>query len=482
MAQYQSVRATSGILVALGLAAVMALSPAAHAKKVKLKKLPNSLDRHGLVVLQLGPNMWNNATVVLKPGRNSSAHDGFFVEKLKPGKYTLEGITRVLGSSGTYSTIANGTITTTTYAKLPINREFQIEAGKITHLGLLYLIQEPGKPGGEGSQVYILPFENPGPEQRYFQKYYPELAETIKPADVIVPEYSYVNDRLTEIREIVLGLYADDAIKLARQDRRFGASGASNPILLSQSGWASGDLGMVARSREGRLLILDNPAVDRLSHIGSVAGSEWFYSQAGGLLRNSGSSLQQVTTLPGGFFVNNAFKIGEQGLLLVDNQFNFLVSVDAGQSWKQTSDYNVGRKQALRVSHSITGDDVYIIGRDHALLMKQPRVVVVDRKTGEIRPFAAPAKILKHMVAAFETDAGLFVQTEKPLSTPTTLYFQRNGATDWVKNEILSFHSCRVAIPAAEQIEALCGYGRVHLVSRDFGESWQQVQQTMSHN
>ena len=88
------------------------------------------------------------------------------------------------------------------------------------------------------------------------------------------------------------------------------------------------------------------------------------------------------------------------------------------------------------------------------------------------------------MVAAFETDAGLFVQTEPGPGTPTTLHFRRNGTQEWVKNQIQTFRRCKVSIPSpsAEQIDAICSYGRIHLVSRDLGQTWYSAQPALSSN
>ncbi len=467
---------TCQALIILGFVLTLA-APMAQAAKVKLKKLPDSLDRHGLVVLQLGPTQWNNATVALSPGKNSSAHDGFFIEKLKPGKYTLDSVTRVTG--GGSSSFMGTTVTTTNYARLPIQREFTVEAGKITHLGLLYLVHQPGKTNEDGAQVFILPFSNPGPEQGYLQKYYPDLFATLSPDDVIVPDHESVNDKLKDIRKIVYGLYADDGFKL--RAKGLDSNNLNLPVLFSESGWAFGDLGIVARPDKNRVTILKNDSVDRLGHVGTLGDAEWFFSQAGGVFHTGGNRLVEAQSIPDGFLASNGFMLGPDSMVLVDNQFNFLLTRDNGQSWSHTTDYSVGKKRVVRVSHSVTGGRAYVIGHDYKLLSKKGRVVVIDRATGQMEPFEAPPKILKKMVAAFETDAGLIVQTE---GNTTALHFRRKGEQEWVKNEIMNFFGCEVSVPSpgGERIDAICGFGRLHLVSHDFGQTWYSAQPALSSN
>lgn len=461
------------VTATLALTLFLTLSLPAFAEKLRLERLPDQLGDKGLLVAQIGPEKWQDAEAELSDGTKHRLHRGFLVAALEPGRYTLSRVTRQAG-------IDYGLTTQTTrFSSLNLDREFEVVPGKVAHLGLTYLLEEPGKAAeGEGKQFIILSFENTGPEMRHLREFYPTLANTLEPGDVVTQPADYSNDKIQKIRELLYQLYAKEAARLAALGNEILGMGVSAPIEFTKSGLVVGDLGFLARKgSDGKLRLVVNDSLDRLSPLEFHAEDPWFHSREGDLYRIRDGAVVRVDSLPEDFYVTAGARLSETGILLSDRRFRFLVSGDGGTTWSRTDTLAASADQTLRVDFSAGDERVFAIGNDSSYFFKKPSAAIIDRASGEVREFDVPKKIKKGMRAVFETEAGLYVQTENAGSQPTTLYLRRHGTDKWVKNEVLNYFGCRVSFPdrTGKTISAFCGPNQnVPLISVDFGETWQR--------
>ena len=461
------------ILVAATLACAVV-----SAEKLKLNKLPNQLDKKGLVIMQIGPSQWDGAEIKLSNGKKSKIQAGFLVESLTPGQYSVESVTGLSGFN--YGVISH----TTTYSTLTIGRDFEVLPGSITNLGLLYVLEQSDHKNTEDKEVFALSFDNKGAVSQYLQQYYPTLSANISADDIILAPHTYSNDKLPEIRNILYRLYAESAYRLYKAGNEFLGMLIASPVQLTESGYAVGDLGLIAQPNDdGKLNILANDSVARLSQVKYSEAAPWFFSQSGDLYRMDGARLVPVQSKPDDFHVASAAMLSDTAIALADRRFNFLVSMDVGQTWQQSDHLSLPDNQSLSIDFAAGADRIYAMGRDSAWLMKKPAAAILDRSTGEVSDFELPKKIKKHMKAIFETEAGLYVQTEKAGSTPTTLHLLRTGSDKWEKSEVMRYFGCRVAFPnqSGRDITALCGPRKDVLVySRDYGQTWERGQAQVS--
>ena len=459
------------LVVLVLLITALLVVPVADAKKVKLKRLPDNLGKDGLVVMQIAPSRWEGAEVKLSNGKKGEAHNGFFVQKLKPGTYS---VSTVKGLTGTTSNVLG---TSLVYTILTVNREFEIKPGKITHLGMLYMLAEPGtKKADEKREYLMLPFRNQGSEQAFLQEFHPGLAANVSSDDVIMAPGKYINDKAYTAREMLFKLGYKDAYALRQTDNEFMGMSTSGSVVITDSNYIVGDLGLVAiPTTDGKLEILSNESVDRMSQVKYSKQKPWFYSAGGNVYKLTNNKLAKVTSMPADFFPTSGAMLSDTSLVFSDRRFNFLISLDDGQTWQRTTDFSLANNQSLSASFVAGKDRIYAIGKDSAYLLKKAAAIVVDRQTGAVSEFDVPKKIKKRLKAVFETDAGLFVQTEKS-GLPTTLHFRKSGTNDWVKSEVGTKFGCRIAFPnkSGKDIIAKCGSPKypATLVSQDFGTTW----------
>lgn len=463
--------------IALCAAFVVALtSQTALAKKVKLPDLPDKLGKDGLVIMQVGPHhKWHNAEVRIKKSKKGNAHDGFFVRKLKPGKYTLESVKRISGFSSTI------THNVTHFAIMPINREFEIHAGKVTHLGLQYLLEDPkNDKSDEAGEFIAMAFENTGSEHAFLTEYYPELAANVTADDVVTDPHDYVNDKLPMARRILIQLSIAEVLQ--RRKNGIESDGLRNraAVDISESNYVVGDLGLVARvGSDKNLEYLESHTVDRIAQIRFSGKNPWFYSRTGNLYKLNGSELVRVDNKPADFLVTGGAMLNDDGLVLSDRRFHFLVSQDQGASWTESDTVGLANKQFVYSKFSAGSDSVFAIANDRAYLMKKTAVAKIDRNSGQVSEMKLPKKLAKHVAKIFETQAGMFALTNQ-FGEKSLLYHKATGSDEWVKNEIVNYNGCKVSFAndTGKDIFAHCGPTRkeLALVSGDYGKSWYRRQ------
>lgn len=195
------------------------------------------------------------------------------------------------------------------------------------------------------------------------------------------------------------------------------------------------------------------------------------------LLTREGQRLKQIH-LPAGFYPVRGALLADQGIVLADSQFNLMVSMDNGLSWKlNTQGMLAGiEMQGGTFNHSRSG--LYAIAWQYAWLGGSSSVVSIDAGSGKVSTFSIPEEVGNDIRGVSETDLGVFLQVVD-YSYPDTLYFKAKGSSDWRKSEILNYVDCRLSFPAntGERVVAKCGRprGSEQFVSPDQGASWQPL-------
>ncbi len=459
-------------VIALVAVIAVSLSPTVVAEKVKLKPLPDKLGNDGLVIMQIAPYAkWRDAEVRFSDGSKGRAYDGFFVRKLRPGKYTIESVKRASGYS------SDVVSQTTYYSILRVDREFEVQAGKVTHLGLQYLLENPENDGRtEGGEFFALAFDNKGSEHAFLSEYYPRLADNLSPNDVIADPHDYDNDKLPMIREVVVQLALADAVKARKNGSAIEGLRGSNAIEITESTYIVGDLGLIARAgTDGKPQYFALDSVDRVAQVQGSRDNPWFYTRAGDLYRLAGDDIEKVTTKPRSFLPSNGVMLSDNAIALSDRQFSFLISIDNGQSWKQSDVMAMKARQSVDTRFNVGIDNVFAIVDDRAVILGSSGVAAIDKATGVVSEFELPKSIAKNVHTLLETRAGMFAATLNP-NWSARLYHRPVGSDEWEKNRIAKTWYCKVgtADASGEELTAEC-HG-TKMISRDYGKTWQLAQ------
>ena len=449
----------------------LTLSTTASAGKIKLRKLPDRLDKHGLVVMQLGPHaLWQSAELEFVNGKDFRAHEGFFVAALAPGTYTIESVQTQAGWDSLKSAYVLDI--------LDLGRKFEIQAGKVTHLGMTYFLADPKNGYGNEKRRYVpLVFKASGSERSYLQEYYPKLAASIDPSDVILSPYEYSDAKLSSVRELLVSLYAKRAYEAMQSDYGLRGMQSSKPIEITKSNFVIGDLGIVARvGSNGQFEYLETGTVSRIAELEFASATPWFYSRTGMIYGWDKDQVSPVTSLPRDFLATNGAMIDDKKVVLTDRRFNILTTSDSGQSWSR---YN---KQSSRENQSVSSQ--FTLGASRLFVMADSTAAVVDRESTNVSELVLPKKIRKGIQGVYETDAGLFVHSQVGLK-PTKLHFLADGADEWISNTTENYFGCSIHFPDTHgpDVRAICGNSKypTYLRSQDYGKTWHRYQPAVAN-
>lgn len=455
------------------------LSGTASAEKLKLRKLPDNLGKNGLVTMQIGPHTtWRSAKLEFASGKMYEAHDGFFVAKLRPGTYTIHTIRAKAG----WDSVKTAEV----YDIVTVDRRFTVEAGKVTHLGLQYFLADPKNGRGNEERRYMtLAFKSQGPERAYLKEYYPALAATLSPDDVVLAAHEYADEKLQAVREILITYYAKGAYDALKSGRSVSGMRSSLPVEITASNFIIGDLGLVARAgSNGKFEYLETGTVSRIGQLEFPGDAPWFFSRTGTVYNWQGETLAPVSTLPDDFLPNNGALLGSGEAVLTDRRFRLLTSTNSGKSWSVYDELSLPENQSVSTSFSSGVNNVFAMATDPAYFFKKSATVTIDRKSALISELVLPKKVRNGIQGIYETDAGLFVHSQVRLD-PTKLHFLRSGAREWVSNTVSTYFGCTISFPTRQgtEVRALCGTSQypAYLSSKDFGASWEPIRPAVAN-
>lgn len=240
-----------------------------------------------------------------------------------------------------------------------------------------------------------------------------------------------------------------------------------------------GELGLIARiDLAGGFHLIDTGTLDRIAALDTQGQTRFLLTRSGELLALHEESVERLT-VPVGFRAMAGTELNDSSIALVDRRFRFAISHDSGETWQIDTTYATDDDQELIPILQGGESRIVAIGSDHEpIYFKDGEVVQIDRQTGQLSVLELPRKIRNNMTRVFETEAGLYIQTEDA-GKPTTLNFLANGSDEWIKNVVGSYYGCNVSFTdsTGNNIEAQCGVREhpAHLESSDRGRTWAVV-------
>ncbi len=165
----------------------LALSACAVAPQRGYAPLPDRLTDQGVVVAEV--HGFTGEEININSRTRAYLHNRHLVLPLSPGKYTLNSISS--------TTKAGNYIHTNS---LPLNREFEVKAGKVTNLGLVLIAFDPQNK----SKFFAYALDNTPAAQRYLRASHPALAASLNAGDFVLAPGKYVPaDKTPMVRKLV---------------------------------------------------------------------------------------------------------------------------------------------------------------------------------------------------------------------------------------------------------------------------------------
>ncbi|MFW1678170.1 hypothetical protein ACFVYJ_10360 [Pontibacter sp. JAM-7] len=430
--------------------------------------LPSQLTQSGMVMLQISPTLsWGKAEIAIEGEVERKAHNGFYLNELKPGKYVMQSLTLTSGYASSYNGVSQKN--TTYYKRLRLDFEFEIKAGQVTNLGMVYI-----HPDRKGDRYNILRLKNGDSGWRYLQDYHPVLAKNLSADQMRLVDAQYVNEQIDVIRTALLSdMHNPPKGKVGDTPDLtllYPAIYKHHQYLVGELGTLLDDSARPANTSK----FYNTGTLDRITGFSFTGERAWFLSERGKVLRRAGDRLTEVA-VPKDFFAIRGALYADLGVVLVDRNFNLLVSDDDGVSWTKYSQGVLPGEEMPDGNFNMTHNGVYAIGRQYAWIGGHSTAVFVDMELGLVSPFKLPKGIANDLRSIYNTDLGIFLHGVDS-GNPDKVYFKADGDDQWQVNEILIYRGCQLSFPenTGEKVIAECRVleGKKNLVSVDFGKTW----------
>jgi hypothetical protein len=380
--------------------------------------------------------------------------DAFVVVALAPGAHTLNS----LGGYGGYVDDRQ------MYRTYPIERRFEIQAGRITSLGTLVLIPDSRDPEKKFLTVALRDSED---MDVYLRTTHPDLHRSLKDKNIHYAPGKYVDDaELDAIRRII-------AVAKARR---------TNP--RSRLPYAYGPLGTLARfktNNRNELTVEIMPTGTRTGVISCVSdGARVNCLSQDSALHEMTATTFRTIKLPFPTRIAFLHRFQGNGLLVVDGHQNIHASTDAGRSWKSDNRYAKQTTSAYLWQYKFTEgkQGFYLLSGVHAVGGWEPLLFY-----GRYRPLGIEAVSLPpgyyDFAGVVETEAGVVLGPTRPdlfVFDKNVFHFRPNGSTEWRRHGGPP-GSC-VGLDTDQHRRVLYTYcqkgGEERYASHDQGMTWQK--------
>jgi hypothetical protein len=337
------------------------------ASKSSIPDLPDKLAEQGLLVARLympGSASWDNAKVEIDGKLHPSGlRDGFIAIALSPGEHYLpqlriegrllsyedsgsSGLRKVRGGGGApiYYYVPGGSGVRTYFTTLAVMRRFQIEAGKITNLGLMvYLADDPKESsGGSSRQYHAVALDNSAEIGYYLETNYPALMGTLADHTPKLAPGNYLDPKkLPELRRYIAALEA--------KGKKIISSGTT-AVLYGDAGTL-----VAAKPKPGGGSVFEVLDTGTLANIVDARRADdrlVFLTSEAKLLTYEGGKLS-MTGIPYRIHPVKMSSIGKDNLTIVDNRMSIMTSQDGGAHW---SKYDGARIDTPRSDIGVVSD------------------------------------------------------------------------------------------------------------------------------
>lgn len=352
------------------------------ANKHALPKLPSEIDEDGLMVARLcvlGLRSIENASITINGKPYPKAmRNGHIAIALEPGTYKLEsiraeglllGAAPVEASSSIHPAKRGGRTTTyyyvpsrptpVTYTTLAINREFRVEAGRVTNLGLMVYVpiaDDPTKArvlenANKSRDYRVFTLDNSAEMGAFLSTNFPNLAMQLAGRETILAPGKYVEGKaIPALRRAIAALEGNGPNRVVTPEGSIMVFGRAGTIAT---------LGTGPTGKPRVTEVLDTGTLS------DVVGGAWvgeryrFLTSDAQLLHWDGERLSKTTfPYPVQPVLMKAF--GDRGLLVVDNRMNIMTNNDADGPW--TRHERTATKEA-RLDIQAVGDEdgIYVV-------------------------------------------------------------------------------------------------------------------------
>jgi hypothetical protein len=436
---------------------------------------PDELKTEGLLVFEmarhpvagLGPMIWiQDAEISGKRYRGLLRSGNLFAVVLPPGEHVLESLHGQSPNRGS-SHFGGVTVYSKPSAQWEANRNFTIEAGKVTNLGGLLFMENDADP-----RRFRLAYIDSSKAPPSLWAANPKLAAALG------------SDKFS----MAPGVYASpvqlNAVRTELLEAKFKTM---TPAAIEHSNFVASDAGSLALLVKGdgkpASLKLVDPGTFRFDKCRNWSTGAACYLNDNGVLIIDDKSKTEVR-YPRDFKPTDYLVFGERGIVLVDGRFRILMSRNAGQNWALDESIKLEKETfALRplLRNGAKGFYVhskYLFGKPEV-----KRLLYSPYEKLELRPIEMPEEVEKIDIF-LESDRGLYVAFTTTKNT-APLYFQANGKTEWEKRATIPGGGCLHLFADrkdSNRLTAICSSQTKseakEYLSDDDGLSWREGVQT----
>lgn len=467
-------------------AILTALALAGCVSKHALPDLPAELGERGILVARfyvLGMQAIENANVTID-GRDiaSSMRDGYVAVALEPGEHTLGRIrasgqllssnlveerspirTVKGGSAPTYIYVPGYTVT---YTTLAVDREFRIEPGKVTNLGLIVYVPVPDDPDRKRASVNnardfrVFALDNTAEISTFLETNYPQLVKTLRSREVALAPGKYLESKnLPALRRAIAAheVRGPNVVRSPGKSVVFGRAGTLVAVSEGKAGAA--------------------PVVEPLDTgtLADIVGGAWiqdaftFLTSDAQLLRWDGKALAR-SPFPHRVQPVRLQALGEAGLIAVDNHMNIMTAETPNGEWRR---FAGGATPEARVDVRVVRDrkGAYVVlgtrGMPDAIYFvaesgDPPVKIPVPENLAGILPGDNTSLIVR--------DQGVFIVSSKP-----SFYFWSKATRQWTLQSQPS-GKCKAMKFSRESAEIIVSCDGTDYRSDDNGATWAKPQ------
>jgi hypothetical protein len=462
------------------LAALLAITcaPAAYAKKIMpvTEPKPELVATHGFVVGTLAGGNGKTAENFSPPFQvliddESLSTDRTFMVAVTPGTHVLRQVKATIQTADNY--VGRKEFLTSTYT---LNRQFTVEAGKVTILGALYLYEKDMPPADLSDAdttgaFIVLAADNGAFVTEFIERKYPEIYAKL--ADkALHPASAFLNDNQYKALHRVMA-----RVKL-RDNLKGKARLQPNMRYL-----VYGDLGMAGHlytDKSGALSRFDSFELDTFETVQScdvddkrhvcLTMTQWSWSgyERRAFAGSQGSKAQRLA-LPDGASPIGAHLFGSDGMILGDYNYRLYARASAQEPWQAFEQKGV--KAGAFVARYNFGDAAegvytYYEGNEHALTFTN----LADAAT---RALPLPPKF-KGGAKVLVTPQHLVIGPEWNLFSASEVYRRRHENGEWAMSKLPKGRCDWMGLDSNKRLLVACGAspGTTYYVSLDDGATW----------
>lgn len=418
-----------------------------------LTPLPSELGKNGIlmatfVLPTVYSNLRNGYAEITRGKRRIT--NGQLVAALRPGKYRLRSLHAEWLERATYNTMNRHT------ERLRFNqdREFTVETGKVTNLGLVIVLTST-QPNMLKTATIILA-DNNVEQENYLRANYPESINQLHSPTPLLAPGKYVDQaELRKTRALIAESVPPPHPVFGDIRVEIGGAGTAN-IWLREEG-----------TRNLRNELLETGTLAEMVDVINDNGDILILSADGWILRYRDGRIQK-TRLPLPVHAIKFATLGSGGIVAVDNRMRIFASADRGQSWLT---YNgLSGSEPTKKIH-------FVRGRMGSYVYSKPgdtveSIVYVGNNAQEFRALPVPRTLFdspQYGAKLREVAGGLWIDYHGKV-----FQYLAAGQTAW-QSRSKPHENCMLSDTGVSAVTFIADCAGVRYQSGDGGKNWMKV-------